>query len=89
MKTRKLSTLLVLIFKQKVRVAMRKPRDFKTLLEGGSERLTSLKRRLEARSRVLDEVIAALPAELAKAVVSAGLEEDCGLQRRRRGGERS
>ena len=54
---------------------MRKSSDIKGLFEGGSERLTSIKHRLRERSRVLDEVIAALPSELAAAVATAGITE--------------
>jgi hypothetical protein len=73
-KTRKLSTVLVLILKAKTRAAVRKYRNIKGLFEGDSERLTSLKRRVHERSLVLDQVIAALPAELAAAVATAGIE---------------
>lgn len=53
---------------------MRKSRDIKALFEGGSERLTSLKDRLQERSQVLDQVIAALPEEIAANVATAGIE---------------
>jgi hypothetical protein len=53
---------------------MRKSRDTKALFEGGSERLTSLKDRLQERSQVLDQVIAALPEEIAANVATAGIE---------------
>ncbi|HEX4151323.1 MAG TPA: DciA family protein [Steroidobacteraceae bacterium] len=53
---------------------MRKSRNIKELLDGGGERLTSLKRRLGERSRVLEQVMASLPKELSAAVASAGLE---------------
>lgn len=55
---------------------MRKDRNIKELLEGGSPRLTSLAKALRARSRVLEEVRAALPDPLAETVESAGLEEE-------------
>jgi hypothetical protein len=54
---------------------LRKSSDIKGLFEGGSERLTSLKHRVRERSRVLDEVLAALPSELAAAVATAGITE--------------
>jgi hypothetical protein len=54
---------------------VRKSRDIKELLEGGSERLTSLRGRLQERSRTLDLVIAALPEELAANVASAGIDQ--------------
>lgn len=53
---------------------MRKTSDIKELFEGGSGRLTNLKERLGERSRVLDLVIAALPAELAGTVATAGID---------------
>ncbi len=53
---------------------MQKFNDINGLFEGGSEHLTSLRERLQARSRVLQHVIAALPEELAAAVAAAGLE---------------
>lgn len=64
----------MLILKVKTRAAVRKSRDIKGLFDGGSERLTSLKQRIHQRSLVLDQVIAALPAELAAAVATAGIE---------------
>jgi hypothetical protein len=73
-KTRKLSTFLVLILQAKMRAAMRKSRNIKALFDGGSERLTSLKQRVHERSLVLDHVIAALPADLAAAVATAGID---------------
>jgi hypothetical protein len=66
---------LVLILKVKKRAAMRKSRDIKELFAGGSERLTSLKNRMHERSRVLDQVIAALPEELAASVATAGIDQ--------------
>ena len=56
---------------------MRKSRNIKELFEGGSARLTSLLDRSRARSAVLAHVQAALPAELARAVATAGLEQGC------------
>lgn len=53
---------------------MQNYKDINGLFEGGSEHLTSLKERLQARSRVLQHVMAALPEELAAAVAAAGLE---------------
>jgi hypothetical protein len=63
------------ILRAKNRAAVRKSRDIKALFEGGSDRLTSLKERLQQRSEVLDAVIAALPEELAANVATAGIEE--------------
>jgi hypothetical protein len=66
---------LVLILRAQTRAAVRKPKDIKRLFEGGSDRLTSLKARVLARSRVLDQVIAALPEEVAPHVATAGMEQ--------------
>jgi hypothetical protein len=54
---------------------MRKSIEIKELLAGGSERLTSLRDRLHERSRVLHEVMAALPEELAATVATAGIDQ--------------
>jgi predicted nucleic acid-binding Zn ribbon protein len=53
---------------------LRKSKDIKGLFEGGSNRLTSLKERLRERSRVLEQVIAALPDEVASNVATAGID---------------
>jgi hypothetical protein len=66
---------LVPILQTKMRAAVRKPKDIKGLFEGGSERLTSLKARVRERSGVLDQVIAALPEELAPHVATAGIDQ--------------
>jgi len=55
---------------------MRKSSQIKRLFEGGSDRLTSLKQKTRERSRVLTEVRAALPAPLARAVETAGIERE-------------
>jgi hypothetical protein len=65
----------VLILSTEKRAAVRKSRDIKALFEGGSERLTSLKVRLKARSQVLDQVLAALPDDMAANVATAGIED--------------
>jgi hypothetical protein len=57
-----------------MRAAVRKSKDIKGLFEGGSERLTSLKQRLDERSRVFELVTAALPEELALTVATAGID---------------
>jgi hypothetical protein len=64
----------MLIFRPLARTSMKKSSDIKELLEGGSERLTSLRSRSRERSEVLTHVLAALPSNLAQAVVSAGLD---------------
>jgi hypothetical protein len=64
----------MLIFRPFSRNSMGKYSNIKELLEGGGERLTSLRSRSRERSKVLTYVLAALPANLAETVVSAGLE---------------
>ena len=54
---------------------MKKYKDINGLFEGGSERLTSLRTRSRERSRVLTQVVAALPPELARAIASAGIDQ--------------
>jgi hypothetical protein len=54
---------------------LRKPKDIKALFEGGSDRLTSLKVRSRTRSLVLAQVLAVLPAEFAKSIATAGIED--------------
>ena len=53
---------------------MEKIKRISELLKSGS-RLSGLKERSRQRSKVLDEVRAALPERLARAVVSAGVED--------------
>ena len=53
---------------------MEKTKKISELLKS-NRRLAGLDVRAKQRSRVLDEVRAALPSRLAKAVVSAGVEE--------------
>jgi hypothetical protein len=66
---------LVLILQRGARGDVRKSKDIKELFAGGSARLTNLKERSRARSAVLAHVQAALPANLARTVASAGLEQ--------------
>jgi Dna[CI] antecedent, DciA len=54
---------------------MQNPKSLSDLLAGAGKRLTALKTRSLDRSRVLDQVRAALPPRLAAAVVSAGIEQ--------------
>jgi hypothetical protein len=54
---------------------MQKPKHLSELLAGPGKRLNALKTRSVKRSRVLDQVRAALPIRLAQAVASAGVEE--------------
>ena len=53
---------------------MQNPRSVSDLLSRTGNKLTALKTRSQERSRVVEEVRAALPARLALAVVSAGIE---------------
>jgi hypothetical protein len=57
------------------RVAMQKSKPLSELMAIPSRALKDLSARLAARSQVLDEVRAALPAKLAVHVVSAGIDE--------------
>ena len=52
---------------------MPKRLEIKDLFRGGSAKLTGLKRQAAARSQVLEQVLQALPAELAGAVTTAGM----------------
>ena len=54
---------------------MQKPRRVSDLLLRAGNKLTALKTRSQERSRVLEQVRAALPARLAEAVASAGIEQ--------------
>jgi hypothetical protein len=54
---------------------MQKSKTVSELFTGSNSKLTALRERSDARSRVLEKVRAALPAKLAKAVVSAGIDQ--------------
>jgi hypothetical protein len=54
---------------------MQKSKTVSELFTGSNSKLTALKERSDARLRVLEYVQAALPAKLAKAVVSAGIDQ--------------
>src|SRR5450631_3397450 len=54
---------------------MQNPRSVRDLLSRSGNKLASLKSRSMDRARVLDQVRAALPARLGKAVVSAGIDQ--------------
>jgi hypothetical protein len=56
-------------------VAMQNPRSVSDLLSRTGNKLTALKIRSQERSLVVDQVRAALPARLALAVASAGIEQ--------------
>jgi hypothetical protein len=62
-------------FKCLYRAAMQKPRSLSDLLSRAGNKVTVLKNRSRERARVLEQVRAALPARLAEAVVSAGLDQ--------------
>jgi len=53
---------------------MTKPRSIKELLTGGGPRLAGLKQQTLQRTSTLEHVCAALPPELAKVVLSAGID---------------
>jgi len=54
---------------------MQNPRRVSDLLSRTGNKLTALKTRSQERSRVLEQVRAALPARLGAAVASAGIEQ--------------
>src|ERR1700694_984842 len=56
-------------------VAMQNPRSVSDLLSRTGNKLTALRSRSQARSLVVEQVRAALPARLAQAVASAGIEQ--------------
>jgi hypothetical protein len=56
-------------------VAMQNPRSVSDLLSRSGNKLSALKIRSQQRSLVLEQVRAALPARLAQAVASAGIEQ--------------
>jgi hypothetical protein len=57
------------------RVAMQNPRSVSDLLSRTGNKLTALKSRARERSLVIEQVRAALPARLALAVASAGIDQ--------------
>jgi hypothetical protein len=54
---------------------MQKSKSVSELLAGSSKKLASLKRKSQERAVVLEQVCAVLPAKLAQAVVSAGIDQ--------------
>jgi hypothetical protein len=56
-------------------VAMQNPRSVSDLLSRTGNKLTALKIRAQERTLVVEQVRAALPARLAMAVASAGIEQ--------------
>src|SRR3979490_1013846 len=56
-------------------VAMQNPRSVSDLLSRTGNKLTALKMRSQERALVVEQVRAALPAKLALAVVSAGVDQ--------------
>jgi hypothetical protein len=56
-------------------VAMQNPRSVSDLMSRSGNKLTALKTRAQERSLVVEQVRAALPARLAQAVASAGIEQ--------------
>jgi hypothetical protein len=53
---------------------VKKPKSINELISFGGKRLSDLKTKAQARARAFEHVRAALPAPLARNVVSAGLE---------------
>lgn len=62
-------------FAAKIYIFMRNPKSINELLKSGGKRLSSLREGLAARGTTLQQVCAALPEELARAVVSAGIQD--------------
>jgi hypothetical protein len=54
---------------------MQNPRSLSDLLSRAGNKLNALKTRSRERTRVVEQVRAALPARLAEAVASAGIEQ--------------
>lgn len=54
---------------------MQNPRSLSDLLSRAGNKLNALKTRSQERTRVVEQVRAALPARLAQAVASAGIEQ--------------
>jgi hypothetical protein len=54
---------------------LRKPKSINELFAAGDSTLGALQAQTRARSRVVEQVWAALPPPLARAVVSAGIEQ--------------
>src|SRR6202795_1834995 len=54
---------------------MQNPRSVSDLMSRSGNKLTALKTRSQERSLVVEQVRAALPARLAQAVASAGIEQ--------------
>jgi hypothetical protein len=62
-------------FVAEIYIFMQNPKSINELLRSGGKRLSSLKAQAAARSTTLEQVRAALPTELAKAVVTAGIQQ--------------
>jgi len=56
-------------------IFMQNPKSISELLKSGGKRLSSLQAQAAARSTTLEHVRAALPTELAGAVVTAGIQD--------------
>ena len=54
---------------------MKKPKSINELISGGGKRISDLRTKAQARTRVLEHVRTALPPPLARNLVSAGLDE--------------
>jgi hypothetical protein len=68
-------TLCPSIFLRRVTSLMQKPKSIRELMGVPGQRLTALKAQNDARKSVMEQVCAALPPNLAKVVVSAGIEK--------------
>src|SRR6185312_40827 len=68
-------TLFPCTFTLNFAAAMQNPKSLSDLLSGPGNKLTALKTRSRQRALVVEQVRAALPARLAQAVVSAGLDQ--------------
>jgi hypothetical protein len=55
-------------------ILMKNPKSIKELLKSGGKRLSSLSAQVAARTTTLDHILAALPAELASTVATAGIQ---------------
>jgi hypothetical protein len=68
-------TLRLSIFLRRFTSLMQKPKSIRELMGVRGQRLTALKTQNDARKRVMEQVCAALPPNLAKVVVTAGIEK--------------
>jgi hypothetical protein len=67
-------TLLAHKLRRRAPSKVKRPKSINELISRGGKRLSDLKAKTQARTRVFDHVCAALPSKLAQSIVSAGLE---------------